>query len=219
MGEGIQIQPWNQLDVHMLLLSVSVMAGLWLLLEAFPREARRLALSGTRPRNLTSRNASESPRTLGMMLNHAVALTGVWGGASVVFASHASQPAFWQLATWMSCAFLLKWLGSRLTFGQGDLASTLVEMARHQHTWVGVSLALWCTLASLNPYVRDSPLAAWGALVVFGITMLHWAFRSTQLIQGHTKSQLGGILYLCILEWGWALFWVLWSISASHRGH
>jgi hypothetical protein len=102
-----------------------------------------------------------------------------------------------------------------VAFGAGDLASTLVELHRHNQAWVGIGLGCWATVAALNPYVRVSEAALWGTLGVFAAASILSALRALQLIQGHNSQRVVGILYLCILEWGWALFWILWSMRIA----
>ncbi len=216
MHEGLEIHPWSQPDLLPLMLSVVFFSGMWLLHVGFPREARRLGWAWSKPRNLTTRNASESPQTMGVLLSHVLALCGFLAGLGSVFPSDSGiSPG--EVAAWILGISCLRWGGSRVAFGLGDLSSTLVEMSRHNHTWMGLVLAAWALVASLNPFVRSWPYAAWCGIGVFALSALAGAWRTSQLIQGSQKHRVVGIVYLCTLEWGWALFWVQWSLRAAIR--
>jgi hypothetical protein len=215
MHEGAQLIPWGLPNLAPLWLSLCALGGTWLLLAAFPREAKRLVWAWTKPRNLTSRNASETPRTLGVILNHGVGALGLAAGLAVLKESGVTVPSAWVVLPWLLAGAGVKWLGARVAFGAGDLASTLVELHRHNQAWVGIGLGCWATMAALNPYVKVSEAANWGTLTVFAAASIHSALRASQLIQGNNTQRVVGILYLCTLEWGWALFWILWSMRIA----
>jgi hypothetical protein len=218
MHDGADLTPWASPEMGPLLLSLGALSGTWLLLAAFPREAKRLHWAWTKPRNLSTRNASETPRTLGVVLNHVVGALGAAAGLETLRAGGLAVPLVWAIPLWLAAASGLKWLGSRLAFGAGDLSSTLVELHRHNQAWMGMALACWATVASLNPYVKGSEAALWGTLVVFAAASFHSASRASQLIPGGNAQRVVGILYLCTLEWGWALFWTLWSMRVALEG-
>lgn len=219
MREGIELHPWIQPDVVPLTMAVLALMGLWLLVAGFPREAKRLGWSWSKPRNLTTRNASETPRTLGVLLSHAVAFFGFLSAAAVVGHSGMAAPTWWLLAVWMISVTLLRWMGAFFMLGPSDISSTLVEMSRHNLTMVGLGLAAWSLVASLHPSLVGSEAAAWGSVALFCLATLLGTLRSTSLIQGQNQHQVVGIFYLCTLEWGWSLFWILWSIRTALRGH
>lgn len=219
MQDGLEIQPWNQPDAGPLVLAVLALLGLWVLLAGFPREGRRWAWAWSKPRNLMTRNASETPRTLGVVLSHGLALLGVMAGLHTLLPEDTQAPSWWTVVGGLAGIGALRWAGARLALGPNDMSSTLVEMGRHNHTWIGVALAAWALVAALNPTVHASPVAGWGAAVVYGLASMHASLRSSQLIQGSNQHRVVGILYLCTLEWGWSLFWTLWSIRAALRGH
>jgi len=56
-------------------------------------------------------------------------------------------------------------------------------------------------------------------VTLFVLTMGISAIRATQLLNSARQQRVVGILYLCILEWSWTLFWILWSVRAVFRGH
>ena len=219
MREGLEFEPWSQPELGPLILGTLALLGSWLLLAAFPRESKRLKWAWTKPRNLTTRNASETPQTLGVALSHTLAYLGILSGLEAIQVAGVSISSWTMPAGWLFISVLLRWLGARLAFGRGDLSSTLAEMARHNHTWVGIVLAVWAVMASLNPTIHSSSAVSWGTLMVFGLATLHGSLRSSQLIQVPNQQKVVGILYLCTLEWGWSLFWILWSIRAALRGH
>ena len=84
---------------------------------------------------------------------------------------------------------------------------------------MGLVLATWCVVACLNPFVMHGPIAPWGVVTLFVLSMGISAIRATQLLNSARQQRVVGILYLCILEWSWALFWILWSVQAVFRGH
>ena len=219
MHEGISIQPWNQPQVTPLVISILVLVGLWILQVGFPREARRMVWAWSKPRSIASRNASETPRTFGVALSHALAYFGMVAGILTVFKTSEWTPPWWVPALWLASLAVLKWLGSKLAFGATDLASSSCEVSRHNQTWMGAVLAVWALAAALNPWIRHSDMAVWGALTAFALTSLYGNLQASRLIQGHNSHRVVGILYLCTLEWGWSLFWILWSIRAALRGH
>jgi len=219
MRDGLDIQPWNQPDLDPLVLAVLTLLGMWILLAGFPREGRRLGWAWSKPRNLATRNASETPRTLGVVLSHVLALLGLMAGLHTLLREGTHVPSWWTVAGGLVAIGGLRWAGARVALGAGDLSSTLVEMGRHNHTWVGLALAAWALVAALNPTVHHSPAAAWGAAGIYGLAAMHGSLRSSQLIQGLNQHRVVGILYLCTLEWGWSLFWILWSIRTALRGH
>ena len=219
MRDGNVLAPWSAPDQAPLVLAVGVLVGFWLLLAGFGREAQRLKWAWTRPRNLTTRNASETPQTMGVVLNCALGLFGIWAGLIVSFRSSAVTMPWWSVFAWMAAAWTLRKVTGRVILGAGDTASAWVEISRHNQTWMGMALAAWCVVASMNPYVMHGPFAPWGVVTLFVLTMVISAIRTTQLLNSARQQRVVGILYLCVLEWSWTLFWILWSVRAVFRGH
>ena len=219
MRDGNVLAPWSAPDQAPLILAVGVLVGFWLLLAGFGREAQRLKWAWTRPRNLTTRNASETPQTMGVVLNCALGLFGIWAGLIVSFRSSAVAMPWWSVFAWMAAAWTLRTVTGRVILGAGDTASAWVEISRHNQTWMGMALAAWCVVACMNPYVMHGPFAPWGVVTLFVLTMVISAIRTTQLLNSARQQRVVGILYLCVLEWSWTLFWILWSVRAVFRGH
>ena len=194
MRDGILLEHWSAPDQAPLTLAVGVLVGTWLLIAGFRREAQRLKWAWTRPRNLTTRNASETPQTIGVILNAALGLFGIWSGLLVLFRSvsytHLTLPTIHR-----------------------------VEISRHNQTWIGLTLASWCIVACMNPFVHHTEAAPWGAVVLFSVAMFFSSIRTSQVFNAARQQQVVGILYLCVLEWSWTLFWISWSIRAVLRGH
>lgn len=218
MRDGILLEPWNEPDQAPLTLAVGVLVGFWLLLAGFGREAQRLQWAWTRPRNLTTRNASETPQTMGVVLNNALGLFGIWAGLIVLSRTSNVPMPWWSVFAWVFGGWLMRTVAGRLLVGAGDVASAWVEISRHNQTWVGLVLTAWCLVASLNPFVRESA-APLGAALAFSLALGLGAIRATQLLLGARPQRVVEILYLCVLEWGWALFWITWSVRAVFRGH
>lgn len=219
MRDGNVLAPWSAPDLAPLILSVGVLVGVWLLLAGFGREAQRLKWAWARPRNLTTRNASETPQTMGVVLNYALGLFGMWAGLIVLFRSSDVAMPWWSVFAWMAAAWTLRTVAGLVIVGAGDTASAWVEISRHNQTWMGMALAAWCVVACMNPYVMHGPLAGWGVVTTFVLTMGISAIRATQLLNSARPQRVVGILYLCLLEWSWTLFWILWSVRVVFRGH
>ena len=71
----------------------------------------------------------------------------------------------------------------------------------------------------MNPFVHHTEAAPWGAVVLFSVAMFFSSIRTSQVFNAARQQQVVGILYLCVLEWSWTLFWISWSIRAVLRGH
>ena len=102
MQEGTPLTLWNAPDEASLALAVGVLGGAWLLLAGFPREAQRLKWAWARPRNLTTRNASETPQTMGVVLNHALGMFGLWTGLILAFQNAPQSLPWWSALAWMA---------------------------------------------------------------------------------------------------------------------
>lgn len=219
MHDGAPISQWTSMDGTMLTGVLLFFLGLWVLVAQFSRESHRFAWAWSRPRNLALRNASETPRTLGVILNHVLALLGLTT-SSMLFAHEieVSQP-WWLIPSWMASGMAFRWIGGRLAFGSGDLSSALVELNRHHNTWVALVMCIWTGISLFNPFLRMLDFVAIGGVFWFLIAMIYGAIRASQLVRSSHSHRVVGILYLCTLEWGWSLFWTLWSIRAALRGH
>ena len=120
MRDGNVLAPWSAPDQAPLILAVGVLVGFWLLLAGFGREAQRLKWAWTRPRNLTTRNASETPQTMGVVLNSALGLFGIWAGLIVLFRSSDMAMPWWSVFAWMAAAWTLRSVAGRVIVGAGD---------------------------------------------------------------------------------------------------
>ena len=70
-------------------------------------------------------------------------------------------------------------------------------------------------IAALNPVIQHSAWSQDGVIIAFVIGASLGAFRTSQLFQGQQQHRVGGIFYLCILEWGWLVGWTLWFFDTS----
>ena len=84
MLEGVPLNPVHTMSGPMLGLVIFSLLGVWVLLAGFPREVQRMGWAWSRPRNLALRNASETPRTMGVALNILLSLTGLTAGVLLV---------------------------------------------------------------------------------------------------------------------------------------
>ena len=219
MRDGILLEHWSAPDQAPLTLAVGVLVGTWLLIAGFRREAQRLKWAWARPRNLTTRNASETPQTIGVILNAALGLFGIWSGLIVLFRSSDVTMPWWAVFAWVTASWLMRMIAGRLLVNARDVATTWVEISRHNQTWIGLTLASWCIVACMNPFVHHTEAAPWGAVVLFSVAMFFSSIRTSQVFNAARHQQVVGILYLCVLEWSWTLFWISWSIRAVLRGH
>ena len=219
MLEGAPLNLSQALNAPLLWLVVVTLIGVWVLLAGFPREVQRLTWAWSRPRNLALRNASETPRTMGAALNVAMSMTGLTTGVWLMEDQAAVPIAWWGVPVWVLGGLMLRVIFGRVAFGPGDLSSALVELGRHNNTWVGLSTAVCTGVVVFSPHLQTQQWGTLGLVVIFGCAMIHGGLRATQLVRSSNSQRLVGILYLCILEWGWTVFWVSWSVGLLLRGH
>ena len=219
MLEGAPLNPVHTLDGPTFGLVMFSLLGVWVLFAGFPREVHRLGWAWSRPRNLALRNASETPRTMGVALNVLVSLAGLTAGVLLVEQKVGLSISWWGVPVWVLAGLVVRMIGGLVAFGPGDLSSALMELSRHNNTWVGMSLAVWAGLVMFNPHLQALHLEVVGLVVIFSCAMVHGALRATQLVKASNSQGVVGILYLCTLEWGWTLLWIFWSLSQFLRGH
>ena len=219
MLEGAPLNPLHTLNGPMLGLVICSLLGVWVLMAGFQREVQRLGWAWTRPRNLALRNASETPRTMGVALNVLLCIAGLTAGMLLVEQKVGVFISWWAMPVWIFAGLMLRVIGGRVAFGPGDLSSALVELSRHNHTWVGLSLAVWTGVVLFSPHLQALQLEVAGVVVIFSCAMVHGALRATQLVKASNSQGVVGILYLCTLEWSWTLLWVFWSMGQFLRGH
>ena len=213
MQDGVTFNLATEPNVFLLFGALITLAGLWVLLSHFPREAKRLCWSWSKPRALKTRNASETPRTLGVMTSHIVTFIGLLSAWSLLHRAWPTPTDVLFVISWMISIATLRWIVARLLFRERDFSSVLSEISRHNHTRLSVICALWCIIASLNPVVKHSIWSQHGVIIAFVIGTSLGAFRTSQLFQGQHQHRVGGILYLCTLEWGWLVGWTLWFVD------
>ena len=219
MRDGLPLQPWNQPDIVPLGMATLVLLGVWLLRAGFSREALRLQWAWSRPRNLTTRNASETPRTMGVVLSHCLAMLGMIAGWSLALKHGVSRNPWFAIPVWILSSLAIRLVAGRLLTKNRDLASSWLEITRHNHSWLGILMSLWCVVMAIHPISRHDYVVAWGSAVVVCLALLYGAGRTTQLLLSGRQQRVVGILYLCTLEWSWSLFWTFWSIRFAIRGH
>ena len=219
MLEGTPLNPAHALNVPLVWLVLAALVGVWVLCAGFPREVQRLGWAWSRPRNLALRNASETPRTLGVALSIGLSMMGLTAGVLWLQGKTPLVVDWWTVPAWVLVGLVLRVIGGRIAFGPGDLSSALVELARHNNTWVGLCTAGWTGVVLFSPHLQAFQWGVLGTVIVFSCAMLHGVMRTTQLVRASCKQGLVGILYLCTLEWGWTLLWVFWSAGLFLRGH
>ena len=219
MRDGIPLQPWNQPDLVPLGMATAVLLGVWLLRAGFVREALRLQWAWSRPRNLTTRNASETPRTMGVVLSHPLATLGLTAGWTLALKHGGSATPWLAIPGWILSSMAIRALAGRLLTRNRDLASAWLEITRHNHSWMGILMSLWCVVMAIHPISRHHHVVVWGSAMVVVLALLYGAGRTTQLLLSGRQQRVVGILYLCTLEWSWSLFWIFWSIRFAVRGH
>tara|TARA_B110000003_G_scaffold172886_2_gene172470 strand:+ start:15282 stop:15941 length:660 start_codon:yes stop_codon:yes gene_type:complete len=219
MLEGLPFEPWGSPEIRPLALGVFTLLGVWALQAGFEREATRWKWSWQNPRKLTLRNAAETPRTLGVLLSHVVASTGLASGLTWLPVGWDTQRMLAYAALWMVGGQAMKWGGARLAFDDRDLASTMSEMNRHGNTWTALALGTWSVIAAIQPTLSHGSWSEWIASGIFILAMTVQAIRTSTLLPKAGRNRLFGILYLCILEWGWVALWSTWSIAPLLKGH
>jgi hypothetical protein len=95
-----------------------------------------------------------------------------------------------------------------VAFKDRDLASTMVEVNRHNRTWQGVLLALWAVACAMQPWLANAVWAVWITWGWMAVLLGVGALRASSLMSGQTH--LPGMLYLCVLEWGWMVSILAW---------
>lgn len=219
MLEGLPFEPWGSPEIRPLALGLFTLVGVWALQAGFERESTRWMWAWQKPRKLTLRNAAETPRTLGVVLSHVVASTGLASGLAWLPLEWGTQRMLAHAALWMLVGQAMKWGGARLAFEDRDLASTMTEMNRHGNTWTAMALGAWSVIAAIQPTLSHAPWSKWIASGMFILAMTVHAIRTSTLLPKAGKNRLFGILYLCTLEWGWVALWTTWSIATSLKGH
>ncbi|MDA0946157.1 MAG: hypothetical protein RLZZ314_1400 [Bacteroidota bacterium] len=210
MFDGEPLDPWSQTEAGMLGWAALILGGMWLLHAAFPRESQRMVWAWIRPRQLTTRNSSESPRTLGVIVSHGMAIIGLgllfgwteWTplGESVVFSA-------------IGGGILLagvKGVAAHGAFPNPDDRGCAIEIHRHSISLTALGLALWTVVAAIHPWCHPPQVARAGATMTWSILALHGAWRATQALKNTSRQPLRGILYLCTLEWGVAVTSAAW---------
>ena len=210
MLEVSPMEPWIAVNLPLLRLAVACVACMWLLMAAFERETQRWKWAWGQPRKLLARNASETPRTLGVVTSHAVAVLGWTAGLCCAgWAPTASSGLRWALLGMLGDT-VAKTVVGWMAFKDRDLASTMVEVNRHNRTWQGLLLALWAVACAIQPWLAHADWAVWITWGWMAVLLGVGALRASSLVSGQTD--LPGMLYLCILEWGWVVSILAWMI-------
>ena len=198
------MEPWIAVNLPLLRLAVTCVACMWLLMAAFERETQRWKWAWGQPRKLLARNASETPRTLGVVTSHAVAALGWTAGLCCAgWAPTASSGLRWALLGMLGDT-VAKTVAGWMAFKDRDLASTMVEVNRHNRTWQGLLLALWAVACAIQPWLAHADWAVWITWGWMAVLLGVGALRASSLVSSQTD--LPGMLYLCIFEWGWVDF-------------
>ena len=208
MLEVAPLEPWIAVNLPLVRLAVACMACMWLLMAAFERETQRWKWAWSQPRKLLARNASETPRTLGVVTSHAVAVLGWAAGLCCAgWAPTASTGLWWALLAALGDV-VAKTVTGWVAFKDRDLASTMVEVTRHNRTWQGLLLALWAVGCAMQPWLAHADWAVWITWGWMAVLLGVGALRASSLMSGQTH--LPGMLYLCVLEWGWVVSILAW---------
>ncbi|MDA0903553.1 MAG: hypothetical protein O3B70_04385 [Bacteroidetes bacterium] len=214
MFDGAPLDSWSHTQAGMLGWAALVLGGLWLQHAAFPRESQRMVWAWTRPRQLTTRNSSESPRTLGVLISHGMSMVGLgllfgWTeltplGGSVVFSALGGSVIL----------AVLKGGVAHGAFPNLDDRGCAIEIHRHHMSLTALGLALWTAIAAIHPWCQQPRVACAGAAMIWSILALHGAWRATQALKNTSRQPLRGILYLCTLEWGVAVTSCVWLLQS-----
>ncbi len=208
MLEVAPLEPWIAVNLPLIRLAVACMACMWLLMAAFERETQRWKWAWSQPRKLLARNASETPRTLGVVTSHTVAVLGWAAGLCTAgWVPTASSGVWWAMLAVLGDA-VAKTAAGWVAFKYRDLASSMVELNRHNRTWQGLLLAVWAVVCAMQPWLGHVDWATWIAWVWMAVLLGVGALRASSLMSGQTH--LPGMLYLCVLEWGWVVSIMAW---------
>jgi hypothetical protein len=181
---------------------------MWLLMAAFERETQRLKWAWSQPRKLLARNASETPRTLGVVTSHLVAVLGWAAGLCCAGWVPSTRTGLWWAGLTVLGDAMSKTVAGWVAFKDRDLASTMVEVNRHNRTWQGLLLAMWATVCAIQPWFGHVDWTGWITWGWMAMLLGFGALRASSLMSGQTH--LPGMLYLCILEWGWLASILAW---------
>ena len=203
----------------LLLLAAGVFVGLWLKYAAFPREAQRMEWAWSRPRQLTTRNASETPRTLGVLLSHALAILGAWSALTMLNPSQATAPMLGLAVAWVGGTGVVKALAARWSFPDLDLRASAAELHRHTLSLGALVIGSWGLVVALQPTLREDEVRALGTVLAVGAVLFFGAVRAWQALNGGNRKSMRGIVYLCTLEWGNAVLWTYVSAASFFEGH
>lgn len=203
----------------LMLLAAGVFGGLWLKYAAFPREAQRMEWAWTRPRQLTTRNASETPRTLGVFLSHVLAVLGA-GSALAMLNPSRDLPTLLGLAVaWVGGTGLIKALTARWSFPDLDLRASAAELHRHTLSLGALVLGIWGLVVALQPRFHGNEVRSLGTVLAVGAVLCFGALRAWQALNGGNRKSMRGIVYLCTLEWGSAVLWTYVAAASLFEGH
>jgi hypothetical protein len=216
---GTTIDPFLSPEIVGLTLSIFILIGLWLQLASFPRESSRMLLSWKNPRQMLTRNATESPRTIGVWISHGLATLGIWLFLILIDWTPLAIGQLGSAVAWMVVTQLIKRLGSAWCLANADLGSTMVEMHRHGLSLLATMLAVWGLVCSLQPYLQGTSIQMSVSFWLVAGSLLWASVQVTKLFLSLPKREVLGILYLCTLEWGWPLASIAWALSSTTRGH
>ena len=208
MLEVAPLEPWIAVNLPLLRLGVACAACMWLLMAAFERETQRLKWAWSQPRKLLARNASETPRTLGVVTSHLVAVLGWASGLCCAGWVPSTSTGLWWAGLTVLGDAVAKTVAGWVAFKDRDLASTMVEVNRHNRTWQGLLLAMWATVCAIQPWLGHVDWTGWITWGWMAMLLGFGALRASSLMSGQTH--LPGMLYLCILEWGWLASILAW---------
>ena len=149
-----------------------------------------------------------APRTLGVVTSHAVAVLGWAAGVLCRLGAHGKHRPV--VGPWLAVLgdVVAKTVTGWVAFKDRDLASTMVEVNRHNRTWQGVLLALWAVACAIQPWLAHADWAVWITWGWMAVLLGVGALRASSLMSGQTH--LPGMLYLCVLEWGWVVSILAW---------
>ena len=130
----------------------------------------------------------------GRLERHAF-LGGIDGWRAFVEQKAGVSISWWNVPAWVFAGLVLRLIGGRVAFGPGDLSSALVELSRHNNTWVGMSMAVWAGVVMFSPICKRFTWKSRGLWSFFPVpwSMGHLGLRNWSRRQIHK-----GLLESCI---------------------